>query len=115
MLKRTRFELRRAGQGKRPRPRANGGSIASHPIAPGKVLVSFAPLGRGLSGGLFCALKQARQAWPDLGFVRQGVASGTTGVKYGAAGRAPVQIVGFQHIVRTRKRLVNRDLQSSAT
>lgn len=56
MLKRTRFELRRAHQGKRPRPRANGGSIASHPIAPGKVLVSFAPLGRGLSGGFFYAL-----------------------------------------------------------
>lgn len=43
-------------QGKRPRSRADGGSIASHPIAPGRVLVSFAPLGRGLSGGFFCAL-----------------------------------------------------------
>ncbi len=48
------------GQGKRPRPRANGGSIASHPIAPGKVLVSFAPLGRDLSGGIFlCAERTA--------------------------------------------------------
>ena|GEM_PF-1882918 len=79
MLKRTRFELRRAGQGKRPRPRADGGSIASHPIAPGKVLVSFAPLGRDLSGGIFFALvcRQSRngvqnfpsRAWKWVGLL----------------------------------------------
>ncbi len=50
------------GQGKRPRPRANGGSIASHPIAPGKVLVSFAPLGRDLSGGIFYARRERLEA-----------------------------------------------------
>jgi len=44
--------------GKRPTPRANGGSSESHPIAPGNVLVSFAPLGRGLSGGFFYALTE---------------------------------------------------------